>query len=50
MTITDSDTWNTPFLQGALAPVFDERDDHALEVIGEIRSLEHQPVTDLSKA
>ena len=36
MTITDSDTWNTPFLHGVLAPVFEERDDQALEVVGEI--------------
>ena len=31
-----TDTWQTPFLQGLLAPVFDERDDRDLEVIGEI--------------
>ena len=36
MTVTDADTWNSPFLQGALAPVFDERDDVALEVVGEL--------------
>jgi len=36
VTITEPDTWNSPFLQGALAPVFEERDDVALEVVGEI--------------
>ena len=28
----------SPFLQGLLAPVFDERDDRALEVVGELPS------------
>jgi len=32
----EHDTWQTPFLQGLMAPVFDERDDDALEVVGEI--------------
>jgi len=36
MTVTEPDTWNSPFLQGALAPVFDERDDSELQVVGEI--------------
>lgn len=36
MTMTEPDTWDSPYLQGALAPVFEERDDAALEVIGEI--------------
>lgn len=34
--MTTIDTWNTPFLQGLMAPVFEERDDHDLTVIGEI--------------
>ncbi len=34
--MTDIDTWQTPFLQGLLAPVFDERDDRDLAVVGEI--------------
>ena len=34
--MTQTDTWQTPFLQGLLAPVFDERDDRDLEVVGEI--------------
>ena len=34
--MTDLDTWQTPFLQGLMAPVTDERDDPDLEVIGEI--------------
>ncbi len=32
----ESDTWNTPHLQGLMAPVFEERDDADLAVIGEI--------------
>ena len=35
-TMTTIDTWDTPFLQGLLAPVADERDDRDLKVIGEI--------------
>ena len=27
MTITETDTWQSPFLQGLMAPVVDERDD-----------------------
>lgn len=34
--MTEIDTWQTPFLQGLMAPVFDERDDRDLEVVGEI--------------
>lgn len=34
--MTAIDTWDTPFLQGLMAPVFDERDDRQLEVVGEI--------------
>jgi len=34
--MTDLDTWQTPFLQGLMAPVTDERDDPDLEVIGQI--------------
>ena len=34
--MTTIDTWDTPFLQGLLAPVADERDDRDLKVIGEI--------------
>jgi len=34
--VTDTDTWQTPFLQGLMAPVFDERDDDQLEVVGQI--------------
>ena len=34
--MTDLDTWQTPFLQGLMAPVTDERDDVDLEVVGEI--------------
>jgi carotenoid cleavage dioxygenase len=34
MTVVDA--WQTPFLQGLMAPVFDERDDVDLEVVGEI--------------
>lgn len=34
--MTTTDTWDTPFLQGLLAPAFVERDDHDLHVIGEI--------------
>ena len=36
--MTQIDTWQTPFLQGLMAPVSDERDDRDLEVIGEIPS------------
>ena len=36
MTDTSTDTWQTPHLQGLLAPVFEERDDPDLEVVGEI--------------
>ncbi|NNE72827.1 MAG: carotenoid oxygenase family protein [Acidimicrobiales bacterium] len=39
MTTTESqpaDTWNTPHLQGLMAPVFEERDDTDLAVVGEI--------------
>lgn len=36
MTVTEPNTWESPFLQGALAPVFEERDDAALKVVGEI--------------
>lgn len=36
MTDTEIDTWDTPHLQGLMAPVQDERDDVDLEVIGEI--------------
>lgn len=36
MTVTEPNTWQSPFLQGALAPVFEERDDAALNVVGEI--------------
>ncbi|MEQ1700945.1 MAG: carotenoid oxygenase family protein [Ilumatobacteraceae bacterium] len=36
--MTDLDTWQTPFLQGLMAPVSDERDDRDLAVIGEIPS------------
>ena len=28
--MTEIDTWQTPFLQGLMAPVFDERDDRDL--------------------
>jgi len=34
--MTDLDTWQTPHLQGLLAPVTDERHDVDLEVIGEL--------------
>jgi carotenoid cleavage dioxygenase-like enzyme len=34
--VTTLDTWQSPFLQGLLAPVGEERDDPALEVIGAI--------------
>lgn len=34
--MTAIDTWDTPFLQGLMRPVLDERDDHDLTVIGEI--------------
>ena len=34
--MTQIDTWQTPFLQGLMAPVADERDDADLTVIGEI--------------
>jgi carotenoid cleavage dioxygenase-like enzyme len=34
--MTDLDTWQTPFLQGLMAPVTDERDDPDLEVVGQI--------------
>ena len=34
--MTATDTWQTPFLQGLMAPVTDERDDRDLQVIGEI--------------
>ncbi len=34
--MTDLDTWQTPFLQGLMAPVTEERDDVDLEVVGEI--------------
>ena len=37
-TIEPTDTWQTPFLQGLLAPVSDERDDADLTVIGELPS------------
>ena len=36
MTLTEPNTWESPFLQGALAPVLEERDDTALTVVGEI--------------
>lgn len=36
MTITEPDTWNSPYLQGVFAPVFEERDDAELKVVGEI--------------
>ena len=36
MSTIENDTWQTPFLQGLLAPTFDERDDDGLEVVGEI--------------
>ena len=34
--MTQIDTWQSPFLQGLMAPVVDERDDADLTVIGEI--------------
>ncbi len=34
--MTELDTWRTPFLEGLMAPVQEERDDHDLKVIGEI--------------
>ena len=34
--MTTIDTWDTPFLKGLMAPVFEERDDLDLQVIGEI--------------
>ena len=34
--MTQIDTWQSPFLQGLMAPVVDERDDDDLAVIGEI--------------
>ena len=34
--MTDLDTWQTPFLQGLMAPVTEERDDPDLEVVGRI--------------
>ena len=34
--MTTIDTWDTPFLKGLMAPVADERDDHDLQVVGEI--------------
>ena len=34
--MTTIDTWDTPFLQGLMRPVFEERDDADLTVIGEI--------------
>ncbi len=34
--MTDLDTWQTPFLQGLMAPVTEERDDPDLEVVGKI--------------
>ena len=36
MTVTEPNISDSPFLQGALAPVFEERDDVALDVVGEI--------------
>ena len=36
MSTIENDTWQTPFLQGLMAPTFDERDDDGLEVVGEI--------------
>lgn len=36
MTSTEIGTWDSPHLQGLLAPVTDERDDRDLDVIGEI--------------
>lgn len=38
MTATDDpvDTWQTPFLQGLMAPVSDERDDVELAVVGDL--------------
>lgn len=35
-TMTATDTWQTPFLQGLMAPVSEERDDRNLEVEGEL--------------
>ena len=39
--MTQTDTWQTPFLQGLMAPVFDERDDRDLAVVGEIPAALH---------
>jgi carotenoid cleavage dioxygenase len=39
--MTQTDTWQTPFLQGLMAPVHDERDDRDLEVWGEIPAALH---------
>ena len=36
MSTIENDTWQTPFLQGLMAPVSEERDDDGLEVVGEI--------------
>jgi carotenoid cleavage dioxygenase-like enzyme len=36
MTDTEINTWDTPHLQGLMAPVSEERDDIGLDVIGEI--------------
>jgi carotenoid cleavage dioxygenase len=36
MTLTEQNFSDSPFLQGALAPVTDERDDVGLEVVGEL--------------
>ena len=38
MSTIENDTWQTPLLQGLLAPVAEERDDADLEVVGEIPS------------